>query len=115
MEGSGHSPRTQGARLELLVKLDRVHIAPCDNPVERYMKMEEYARAFRSSSGDMQHINERKFLNALPTEYDVQKQMLEDNEGEFLAGGRDDHRQKTHSRNFSHPAETRNRCTVTKR
>ena len=73
--GEMHSPRTQGARLELLAKLDSVHIVPSENPVEKYLKMEEYARALRLSSGDMQHINEPflpgKFLNALPTEYDV--------------------------------------------
>ena len=74
--GETHSPRTQGARLELLAKLDSVHIAPSDNPVEKYLKMEEYARVLRFSSGNTQHITEPfllgKFLNALSTEYDVQ-------------------------------------------
>ena len=82
-----HSPRTQGARLELLAKLDNVYIVASDNPVEKYLKMEEYSRVLRSSSDDMQHINEpfllRKSLNALPTEYDVQEQMLEDKEDGF--------------------------------
>ena len=37
--GETHSPRTQGARLELLAQLDSVHIAPGNNPVKDYLRM----------------------------------------------------------------------------
>ena len=51
------------------------------------MEMEDYARVLRSSCSESDHVSESfllsKFLNCLPTEYEVQKQMLEDREGEL--------------------------------
>ena len=98
MEGSERDAQTQGVRLELLAKLDSVHIAPSDNPVEKYLKMEEYAQVLCSSSGDMQHINEPfllgKIIERPSHRVRCPKAHARGQGGWVLAGGRDDHRQK---------------------
>ena len=49
--------------------------------------MEDIARSLRSSHSQWQHLTESyvigKFINALPREYDIQKQMLEEREDGF--------------------------------
>ena len=74
--------RTQEASLNLLHKLDSVRIGTNDDPTLKSLEMEDIARSLRSSQSQWQHLTEAyvigKFVNALPREYDIQKQMLEE-------------------------------------
>ncbi|CAM9566006.1 unnamed protein product, partial [Ascophyllum nodosum] len=82
-----HSLKTQGASLALLQKLDSVRIGTNDDPTLKLLEMEDIARSLRSSHSQWQHLTESyvigKFVNALPREYDIQKQMLEEREDGF--------------------------------
>ena len=82
-----HSLKTQGASLALLQKLDSVRIGTNDDPTLKLLEMENIARSLRSSHSQWQHLTESyvigKFVNALPREYDIQKQMLEEREDGF--------------------------------
>ena len=81
------SLKTQGASLALLHKLDSVLIGTNDDPTLKLLEMEDIARSLRSSHSQWQHLTESyvigKFVNALPREYDIQKQMLEERKGGF--------------------------------
>ena len=82
-----YSLKTQGASLALLQKLDSVRIGTNDDPTLKLLEMEDIARSLRSSHSQWQHFTESyvigKFVNALPREYDIQKQMLEEREDGF--------------------------------
>ena len=82
-----YSLKTQGASLALLQKLDSVRIGTNDVPTLKLLEMEDIARSLRSSHPQWQHLTESyvigKFVNALPREYDIQKQMLEEREDGF--------------------------------
>ena len=82
-----YSLKTQGASLVLLQKLDSVRIGTNDDPTPKLLEMEDIARSLRSSHSQWQHLTESyvigKFVNALPREYDIQKQMLEESEDGF--------------------------------
>ena len=82
-----YSLNTQGASLTLLQKLDSVRIGTNDDPTLKLLEMEDIARSLRSSHSQWQHLTESyaigKFVNALPREYDIQKQMLEEREDGF--------------------------------
>ena len=84
-----YSLKTQGASLALLQKLDSVRIGTNDDPTLKLLEMEDIARSFRSSHSQWQHLTESyaigKFVNALPREYDIQKQMLEERKASSLA------------------------------
>ncbi|CAM9924134.1 unnamed protein product, partial [Sphacelaria rigidula] len=77
-------PKTNGTRTALLEKFDGVKIGVRYDPEQKLLEMEELARNLNSFeeherlSGN--HIL-LKFLNALPFEYHIQKQLLEDREG----------------------------------
>ena len=79
-----YSLKTQAASLDSLYKLDSVQIGTNDNPTLKFLEMEDIARSLRSSHSQWQHLTESyvigKFVNALPREYDIQKQMLEERE-----------------------------------
>ena len=57
------------------------------DPTLKLLEMEDIARSLRSSHSQWQHLTESyvigKFVNALPREYDIQKQMLEERKGGF--------------------------------
>ena len=82
-----YSLKTQAASLDSLHKLDSVRIGTNDDPTLKFLEMEDIARSLRSSHSQWQHLTESyvigKFVNALPREYDIQKQMLEEREDEF--------------------------------
>ena len=82
-----YSLKTQGASLALLHKLDSVEIGTNDDSTLKMVKMEDIALSLRSSHSQWQHLAESyvigKFINALPREYDIQKQMLEEREDGF--------------------------------
>ena len=83
-----YSLKTQGASLALLQKLDSVRIGTHDDPTLKVLEIEDIARSLRSSHSQWQHLTESyvigKFVNALPREYDIQKQMLEKREDGFF-------------------------------
>ena len=68
-------------------KLESVGIGTNDDPTLKLLEMEDIARSLRSSHSQWQHLTESyvigKFVNALPREYDIQKQMLEERENGF--------------------------------
>ncbi|CAM9291870.1 unnamed protein product [Sphacelaria rigidula] len=74
------SPKTQGARLALLSKIDNVTIAVDKDPIVQLVELESTARRLRCYE-EFKHLNDSlilsKFLNALLPEYEVQRQMLE--------------------------------------
>ena len=82
-----YSLTTQGASLALLQKLDSVRIGINDDSTLKLFEMKDIARSLRSSHSQWQHLTESyvigKFVNALPREYDIQKQMLEEREDGF--------------------------------
>ena len=82
-----YSLKTQGASLTLIYKLDRVRIGTNDDPTLKLLEMEDNARSLRSSPSQWQHLTQSyvrgKFVNALPREYDIQKQMLGEGEDGF--------------------------------
>ena len=82
-----YSLKAQGASLTLLYKLDTVRIGTNDEPTLKLLEMEDNARSLRSSHSQWQHLTEShvigKFVNALPREYDIQKQMLGEREDGF--------------------------------
>ena len=82
-----YSSKTQGALLALLHKLDSVQIGTNDDPTLKLWEMEDIARSFCLSHLQGQHLIESyaigKFVNSLPREYDIQKQMLEEREDGF--------------------------------
>ena len=82
-----YSLKTQGVSLALLQKLDSVRIGTNDDPTLKLLEMEDIARSLRSSHSQWQHLTESyvigKFVNALPREMDIQKQMLEEREEGF--------------------------------
>ena len=82
-----YSLKTQGASLALLQKLDSVRIGTNDDLTLKLLEIEDIARSLRSSHSQWQHLTESygigKFVNALPREYDIQKQMLEEREEGF--------------------------------
>ena len=81
------SLKTQGASLALPPKLDSVRIGTNDDPTLKLLEMQHTARSLRSSYLQWQHLSELyvigKFVNALPREYDIKKQMLEEREDGF--------------------------------
>ena len=85
-----YSLKTEGASLALLHNLDSVRIETNDEPTLKLLEMEDIARSLRSSHSQWQHLAEsyviRKAVNALPREYDIQKQMLEEREDGFSRG-----------------------------
>ena len=58
-----------------------------DDPTLKLLEMEDIACSLRLSHSQWQHLTEAyvigKFVNALPREYDIQKQMLEDRDDRF--------------------------------
>ena len=82
-----HSLKTQRTSLDLLLKLDSVRIGTNDDPTLKLLEIEDIARLLRSSHSQWQHLTESrviaKFVNALPREYDIQKEMLEAREDRF--------------------------------
>ncbi|CAM9297568.1 unnamed protein product, partial [Sphacelaria rigidula] len=74
------SPKTQGARLALLSKIDNVTVAVDKDPIVQLVELESTARRLRCYE-EFKHLNDSlilsKFLNALPPEYEIQRQMLE--------------------------------------
>ena len=82
-----YSLKIQGASLALLQKLDSVRIGTNDDPTLKLLEMEDIARSLRSSHSQRQHLTELyvigKFVDALPRENDLQKQMLEEREDGF--------------------------------
>ena len=64
-----------------------MRIGTNDDPTLKLLEMEDIARSLRSSHSQWQHLTEScvigKFVNALPREYDIQKQMLEEREDGF--------------------------------
>ena len=83
-----YSLKTQGASLTLLQKLDRVRIGTNDDQTLKLLEMEDIARSLRSSHSQWKHLTESyvigNFVNALPREHNVQKQMLEEKEDKFF-------------------------------
>ena len=81
-----YSPKTQGARLALLSKLDNVTVNAEKDPISQLVDLESTARMLRNYP-DFRHLNEAlvlsKFVSALPDEYDIQRQMLESMEGDL--------------------------------
>ena len=79
-----YSLKTQGASLALLYQLDSVRIGTSDDSNLKLLEMEDITRSLCSSHSQWQHLTESyvigKFVNALPREYDIQKQMLEERE-----------------------------------
>ena len=79
-----YSLKTQGASLTLLCKLDSVRVGTNDEPNLKLLEMENIARSLCSSQSQWQHLTESyvigKIVNALPREYDIQKQMLKERE-----------------------------------
>ena len=63
-----------------------MRIGTNDDPTLKLLEMEDIARSLRSSHSQWQHLTESyvigKFVNDLPREYDIQKQMLEEREDE---------------------------------
>ena len=82
-----YSLKTEGASLTLLYKLDRVQIGTNDDPTLKLLEKEDNARSYHSSHSQWQHLTESyvigKLVNALPREYDIQKQMLGEREDGF--------------------------------
>ena len=82
-----YSLKTQRTSLDLLLKLDSVRIGTNDDPTLKLLEIEDIARLLRSSHSQWQHLTESrviaKFVNALPREYDIQKEMLEAREDRF--------------------------------
>ena len=82
-----YSLKTQRISLALLHKLDSVRIGTNDDPTLNLLEIEDIARLLRSSHSQWQHLTESrviaKFVNALPREYDIQKEMLEAREDRF--------------------------------
>ena len=79
-----YSLKTQGASLTLLHKLDSVRIRTNDDPTLKLLEMEDISCYLRSSHSQWQHLTAPyvigKFVNDLPREYNIQKQMLEERE-----------------------------------
>ena len=71
----------------MLHKPDSVRIGTNDDPTLNLLEMEDIAPSLRSSHSQWQHLTESyvigKLVNALPREYNIHKQMLEEREGEF--------------------------------
>ena len=71
----------------MLHKLDSVQIGTSDDPTLKLLEMKDIARYLRSSHSQWQYLTESyvigKFVNALPREYDIQKQMLDEREDGF--------------------------------
>ena len=71
----------------MLQKLDSVRIGTNDDPTLKLLEIEDIARSLRSSHSQWQHLTESyvigKIVNALPSEYGIQKQMLEEREDGF--------------------------------
>ena len=84
---NNNSLKTQRASLALLHKLDSVRIGTNDDPTLKLLEMKDTAHSLRSSHSQWPHLTESyaigKFVNPLPREYDLQKQMLEEREDEF--------------------------------
>ena len=82
-----YSLKAQEASLTLLYKLDSVRIGTNDDPTLKLLEMDDNARSLRSSHSQGQHLTQSyvigKFVNALPREYDIQKQMLGEREDGF--------------------------------
>ena len=82
-----YSSKTHGASLALLHNLNSVRIEANDDPTLKLLKMEDIARSLRSSHSQWHRLTESygigKFVNALPREYDIQKQMLEERDDGF--------------------------------
>ena len=82
-----YSLKTQGASLASLHKLDSVRIGTSDDPTLQLLEMKDIARSLRSSHSQWQYLTESyvigKFVNALPREYDIQTQMLDEREDGF--------------------------------
>ena len=80
------SPKTQGARLALLSKLDDVKIVVDEDPIAQLVDLKSTARRLRCYD-EFKHLNDAlalsKFANALPPEHDIQRQMLESVRGEL--------------------------------
>ena len=68
------SPKSQGARLALLEKLDNVTVDSQKDPILLLVDLESTASMLRSYP-DFQHLNEAlmlsKLINALPPENDI--------------------------------------------
>ena len=64
-----------------------MRIGTNDNPTLKLLEMKYVARSLRLSHSQWQHLTESyvigKFVTALPREYDIQKQMLEEREDGF--------------------------------
>ena len=79
--------KTQEASLALPPNLDNVRIGTNDDPTLKLLEMKDIARSPRSSYLQWQHLSESyvigKFVKALPREYGIQKQMLEEREDGF--------------------------------
>ncbi|CAN0014730.1 unnamed protein product, partial [Sphacelaria rigidula] len=77
-------PKTNEARTALLETFDGVKIGVRDDPEQKLLEMEKLARNLNSYE-EHERLSENriilKFLNALPFEYHIQKQLLEDREG----------------------------------
>ncbi|CAM9583550.1 unnamed protein product, partial [Sphacelaria rigidula] len=77
-------PKTNGAETRFVGKCDGVKIGVRDDPEQKLLEMEELARNLNSYE-EHERLSENhillKFLNALPFEYHIQKQLLEDREG----------------------------------
>ena len=77
-----YSFKTQRASLALLHKLDSVRIGINDYLTLKLLEMEGIAHSLRPSHSQQHHLIESyaigKFVNTLPREYDIQKQMLEE-------------------------------------
>ena len=82
-----YSLEAQGASLALLLEIDSVRIGTNDDSTLKFLEMEDIVRSLRLSHSQWQHLTESyvisKFVNALPREYDIQKQMLEEIEEGF--------------------------------
>ena len=82
-----YSSEAQGASLALLLEIDSVRIGTNDDSTLKFLEMEDIVRSLRLSHSQWQHLTESyvssKFVNALPREYDIQKQMLEEIEDGF--------------------------------
>ena len=72
----------------MLHKLDSVQTGTNDDPTLKLVEIKDIARSLCSSQSRWQHLTESyvtgKFVNALPREYDIQKQMLEERENKLV-------------------------------
>ena len=85
-------PKTNGARLALMEKFENVKISVRDDPEQKLLEMEDIARdlnSFTIHSHDRlsEDIILLRFVNALPSEYEIQIQLIEDMEGPLTREG----------------------------